>query len=187
MSVTGSIRRRHALVVAVAVGVVAVGLISVLATRGVAPAQDASTSLGGRSAPSISGADLLTGRSVTLSSLRGKYVVVNFFASWCGPCQTESPALEAFQFAHRSSRDATVLGVVYDDSTSNAKAFLSRTGATWPAVDDPGATIAVNYGVSAPPRTFVVAPDGKVISNVYGAVTEALLNSVLIANGGSST
>lgn len=187
MSVGTGVRRRRALVSALGIGVVAVVLISLLATRGVAPTTDSSSPLGGRTAPSITGVDLRTGRPVALSSMRGKYVVVNFFASWCTPCQTESAALEAFWFAHKATGDATVLGVVYDDSAANARAFLVHTGSNWPAVNDPAATIAVQYGVSAPPRSFVVAPNGKVISPLYGAVTEQVLNSVLVANGGSAT
>jgi cytochrome c biogenesis protein CcmG/thiol:disulfide interchange protein DsbE len=179
VSAPGGFGRRRALLSAAVVGVIAVVLVSVLATRGVVPPQGVTTPLGGKAAPAISGTDLRTGRSVSLAGLRGRYVVVNFFASWCAPCQEEAAGLEAFAFAHR--KDATVLGVVYNDSAADAASFLTRTGATWPAVDDPQASIAVAYGVSSPPRTFVVAPDGRVVAYRTGVITAAQLDAIVAA------
>jgi cytochrome c biogenesis protein CcmG/thiol:disulfide interchange protein DsbE len=178
---------RRAASAALGVGVVAIVLIAVLATRGAAPQQGASTPLGGKVAPAIVGRDLRTGRAVDLASFRGKFVVVNFFAGWCVPCQEESGALSAFEFAHRKTGDATVIGVVYNDSAGDARSFLERSGATWPAVDDPGSLIAVAYGVSSPPRTFVIDPSGRVIGYTPGVVTEAVLNGFLLADGGRAS
>jgi cytochrome c biogenesis protein CcmG/thiol:disulfide interchange protein DsbE len=178
-------RSRRVLASALVVGIAAVVLISVLATRSAPPAVGAHTLLGGKVAPPITGRDIRTGKAISLAQYRGRYVVVNFFASWCVPCQTEAAALESFAFAHRARGDAVVLGVVYADSVGNARAFLERSGATWGAVADPGSTIAVAYGVAAPPQTFIVGPGGRVVGYIEGAVTTAELDAA-IASGGTT-
>jgi cytochrome c biogenesis protein CcmG/thiol:disulfide interchange protein DsbE len=171
---------RRVLLTAIGAGVVVALLLAVLATRSVAPGTSSATPLGGKQAPPIAGRSITTGAAVSLASLRGRFVVVTFFASWCQPCQEEAPALAAFLWSHRhpasSSARVAVLGVVDQDTASNARSFLESTGATWPAVADPTGAIAYSYGVSDPPQSFLVAPDGRVVGHYTGQLTETYLD-----------
>jgi cytochrome c biogenesis protein CcmG, thiol:disulfide interchange protein DsbE len=157
-------RRRGVLVAALVAGVVAVALVVVLATRPPATASQADSPLLGQPAPSISGRGL-QGGTVSLASMSGQFVLVNFFASWCGPCHEEAAQLVSL------SRRISVLGVTYDDAASSAAAFLSSTGAHWPAVADGSGAIAITYGVRGPPESYLVSPDGTVVAKVLGPVT----------------
>lgn len=155
-------------------------LVALLATRPPATATEVATPLLGKPAPSVSGTTLSGGRFGP-SAYRGRWVVVNFSASWCPPCQQEQPALVAFAYHHRAPGDAVLVGVVYDDSTSSARAFASSSGATWPSVVDPGGQIALRYGVRGPPETFVISPSGTVVAHLDGAVTTADLDDQIAA------
>jgi cytochrome c biogenesis protein CcmG/thiol:disulfide interchange protein DsbE len=183
---SGRARRGHTTRwVALSVLVVVAGLVAVLATSSDA-AQQASSALVGKPAPGIAAAPLgavttVAGTSFKMSSLEGRWVVVNFFASWCPPCQQEEPQLVAFAHDHVGTGAPTLLGIVYDDSASNALSFMRSSRATWPAVVDPGA-LKIAYGVTGPPETFVVAPTGVVLAHYIGPVTTAALNQV-IASG----
>ncbi len=109
--------------------------------------------------------------SISLSSLRGKVVLVNFWASWCVPCREEAPRLEA---AWRRWRDRGVvfLGLDAQDFRSDARRFVSRHGITYPNVHDgPGSTLD-RYGVTGFPETWFVSRDGKlVVEHVDGPLT----------------
>ncbi len=170
------LRHRHtARWVAGVVLVVGAVLVALLATSPQETATEVDTPLVGQAAPGIAGATL-AGGSFDLSALRGRWVVVNFFASWCPPCQQEEPELVAFAYAHRSPGDAALVGVVFDDAASTAHNFVRSTGASWPAVIDPDGQIALNYGVRGPPETFIVSPDGTVVVHLDGPVTDASLD-----------
>ncbi len=171
-------RARVVLWSSVCAAVVAVSLVAVLASRPAATDTVAASPLLGKTAPAIS-AVTLSGQRVTLSSLRGRFVVVNFFASWCPPCQVEEPQLVTFAAEHRGAAVATVLGVVFSDSASNAAAFVRSNGVRWPVVTDPGGMIALAYGVADPPASFLVAPDGRVAAEVVGGVTAAGLDQLV--------
>jgi cytochrome c biogenesis protein CcmG, thiol:disulfide interchange protein DsbE len=171
-------RPRTALVAAAVVALVVAALVAVLATRPPASTTEAASPLLGKLAPPLSGTSL-TGTPVNLAALRGQFVVVNFFASWCPPCQVEEPELIQFAYQHHTAGDAQVLGVVFEDASASAARFLSTTGSSWQAVPDPGGQIALDYGVRGPPETFVIAPDGLVVARLLGAVTATDLDQVL--------
>jgi cytochrome c biogenesis protein CcmG/thiol:disulfide interchange protein DsbE len=181
------LRHRHTArwVAAVAL-VVGAALVAVLATRPPATATEVDTPLVGQAAPPINGTTL-AGAPFRLSALRGRWVIVNFFASWCPPCQQEQPELVAFAYAHRSPGDTALVGVVFDDSASTARGFMRSTGASWPGVVDPGGQIALDYGVRGPPETFFVSPKGTVVAHFDGPMTNASLDYWLArAQGGGA-
>jgi cytochrome c biogenesis protein CcmG/thiol:disulfide interchange protein DsbE len=177
-------RRRGHLIrwVAGAVLLVLVVLGIVLATRTPQQATAVSSPLLGHVAPAVGGTDIDTGAPVSLSSLRGHYVVINFFASWCVPCQQEAPDLSRFHYQQVHAPDgADMISVVFHDTTSTARSFLRSNGDLWAAVADPGGSIAEHYGVTAPPTTFVVDPHGRVAAVLVGPATEKNLDSFLRA------
>jgi len=159
------------------VGLCALVLVAVLASRPAAT-QTASSPLVGEAAPAVTGRNLSGGES-SLAGFKGRFVLLNFFASWCPPCRTESPALVRFAYSHPDGQRVAVLGVVYGDTAANAVAFERQVGATWPSVVDPGERIAISYGVDDPPQSFLVAPDGKVVDRILGGVTVAGLDRLV--------
>lgn len=177
-------RRRRHLTRWVAGGVLAVLVVVgiVLATRTPQEATAVGSPLLGHRAPAFTGADLSTGARVSLAALRGHYVVINFFASWCGPCQQEAPDLSRFFYQQtHTSGGADMVSVVFNDTTSTARSFLRRNGDLWPAVSDPGGTIAQRYGVTAPPTTVVINPAGHVTAVLDGPATQKELDTFLKA------
>lgn len=109
---------------------------------------------------------------LTLSSLRGKGVVVNFWASWCLPCKDEAPVLEQVWRENRR-RGLVVVGLDAKDFRGDARRFMRRFDLTFPVVfDGPGDTVS-SYGVTGFPETFVVDREGRVVEAFVGAVDSA--------------
>jgi cytochrome c biogenesis protein CcmG/thiol:disulfide interchange protein DsbE len=179
---TGRRSRRHTTrwVAGAVLGVLAVVGVA-LATRTPQEATQVDSPLVGHLAPEFSGSDLRTGAHVSLRGLHGHYVFINFFASWCVPCQEETPDLVAFyydQAAHLGG--ARLVGVVFHDEAASARQFLRSQGAVWSAVNDPGGTIAQNYGVTGPPTTYLVDPSGRITVEPFeGPATEKQLDHML--------
>ena len=154
----------------------------VLATRTPQEATAVQSPLVGHMAPQFSGADIQThgAAPVSLRSLRGHYVFVNFFASWCGPCQQETPDFIAFDYQNAPKEGADLVSVVFHDQVASAEGFLKTQGAPWPAVDDPGGAIAERYGVTSPPTTFLVDPSGRItVEPEIGPATQTELENMI--------
>ena len=119
------------------------------------------------------------GEVMRLSELRGKGVVVNFWASWCVPCRTEAPILEDF-WKREKDQGIIFVGLDYLDQDHKAKEFLNEFGITYPNGPDLQSDAARNYGITGVPETFFIGPDGTVKANKIGEIrTDAELNDFL--------
>ena len=111
------------------------------------------------------------GGDLDLASLRGKAVVLNFWASWCVPCKQEAPALEKIWQEYRS-KGVVVLGVDSEDYSGDARSFMRKYDITYPVVREGGNDLYAPYGVSGVPETRVIDRDGKYAgTQFYGATT----------------
>ena len=139
---------------------------------GSVPSVEARNAVRGQPAPDFT-ASTFDGGSLTLSSLRGKPVMINFFASWCDQCKRELPGIEAVYERHKAD-GFTVVGVNALEN-GDGKAMYKSLGLTFPAVYDPGqpGPIANAYGVTvALPGSIFIDKQGRVDMIVRGAVTE---------------
>lgn len=169
---------RAALVASAVIAVLVALLVTVLATRDPSSERATQSPLIGRLAPATGGTTL-DGEQVSIDDHRGRWVVVNFFASWCMPCIEEHPELAAFDAAHRARGDAVLIGVTFDNKADEARDFFADNGGDWPVIDDPENSIGVAYGVAQVPETFVIAPNGTVVRRFAGAVTRAELDELI--------
>ncbi|MDQ3662067.1 MAG: TlpA family protein disulfide reductase [Actinomycetota bacterium] len=152
------VRRRVAFFVAPAVAFIA------LLTYGVVKAP-AAPQVGER-APAFS-APLLQGEGTSsLQDLRGKPLVINFWASWCEPCKAEAPLLEEAHDAYAG--EVSFLGVDVRDARSDARAFVAEYGVGYPSVRDETRSIYRAYGLTGQPETFFIDSEGIIVDHVAG-------------------
>jgi cytochrome c biogenesis protein CcmG/thiol:disulfide interchange protein DsbE len=116
--------------------------------------------------------------SISSADLQGRPYVVNFWASWCVPCREEAPTLQSFH-ERWSDRGVVMLGVVYQDTASEAREFRDEFGLTFPQALDPGGIAALDFGVFGIPETYVVDERGIVMAKLIGAVGPTTLDDVL--------
>jgi thiol-disulfide isomerase/thioredoxin len=110
-----------------------------------------------------------------LADYRGRWVLVNFWASWCEPCRDEAPALQSFQAEHEAE-GFTVLGINLDDATGDAEDFVEEFGLTYPQLrDGDGRERRAAYGMTGFPESFLVDPEGRIALIRRGPVNEAFL------------
>jgi cytochrome c biogenesis protein CcmG/thiol:disulfide interchange protein DsbE len=110
----------------------------------------------------------------SLADYRGRWVLVNFWASWCDPCKEEAPDLQDFQERHAGA-GFTVLGIDSRDLSDDGRAFVERYGLTYPQLHDGDGASAHEYGTTGYPENFLVDPQGKVRLVQFGPVTDEYL------------
>jgi len=129
----------------------------------------------GGPAPSFSLKRLDGGGTVALASLRGKPVVLNFWASWCPPCKSEAAALEA-AYRHYRTQGVVFLGIDYHDVSGDARTFLSHHGVTYTTLQDGSGKVGDRYGLTGVPETYFVDRQGRLVGfHIEGSITESKL------------
>lgn len=116
------------------------------------------------------------GEQISLSDFRGNVVVINFWASWCGPCRDEAPELQAI-WERYQSENVVMLGVAYTDTDSKAKAFLDEFGVTYMNAPDTGTRISDMYNIQGVPETFIIDQQGEIVKFYMVPVNETLLSA----------
>lgn len=177
-------RSRVALVSAVALALVIGALVAVLATAEPSTSRLADSPLLGRPSPVLAGESVTTGASYDVIDSAGRWVLVNFFATWCVPCRAEHDDLVAFSNAHAITGDASVVSVVFSDETKDVRAFFRENGGDWPVIDDADGRIATDWGVTGVPESYLIAPNGQVRAKIVGGVDAAKLEALLASAKG---
>lgn len=119
-----------------------------------------------------------TGEEVRLSGLRGRYVMVDFWSSWCPPCREEAPVLAAAYDRYRT-QGVEFVGVAVWDVQEEAARFIEDSGATYPAGVDTRGVIGVDYGLTGIPEKYFIDPQGHIVRKYVGPMSEDVLNGIL--------
>lgn len=157
------------------------GLASVIVVFGLSVAPPSShakvySPLVGHRLAAVTGSDI-TGGACNLGSPRGHFVVVDFFVRWCVPCRTEQP--ELVKVAEQQHNGATLVGVIFLDTTAAVRSLLGLWIGLYPVIADPGGRIELNFGVFNPPSKYVIDPKGMAVAKIIGPVTAHKLDSIV--------
>jgi cytochrome c biogenesis protein CcmG, thiol:disulfide interchange protein DsbE len=131
-----------------------------------------------RPAPDFELPSLQGDGSITLSSFRGYVLVLNFWASWCGPCRLEAPGLRRASAKYRA-QGVRFLGVDYRDDKAAARAFVKGFHLPYPSAFDPAGTLAYRYGLIGFPTTFIIDPGGTIGYRFVGYLQQDVLEAAL--------
>jgi len=124
-----------------------------------------------------------SGQKVSLGDYAGRPLIVNFFASWCEPCQKETPLLATFYRTEHGK--VAIVGLDENDVLGSAVSFTHKEGVSYPVGFDPGVIAASAYGVAGLPQTFFLDARHRIVDRVFGAVTLADINrGIALATGG---
>ena len=174
--------------IAIAVAVLALGLVVGRAVMHSSGARAFPSEVASGTLPTAPGFDLPNldgGGTTSLASLRGRVVILNFWASWCNPCKDEAPILEDFWVTEAKPNGIAMVGIDSQDLSDDARAFAKTYRLTYPLVHDDGGDIGRAYGVGAFPETFVIDAQGHAVAWFPGEVTAKGLREAVAKAGGS--
>ena len=135
------------------------------------------TPLIGKPAPAFALREVGTGQTIDLAQFKGKPVIINFWATWCGPCWEEHPVLVAN--ARMLQPNVQFLGVVFDDTEEKILGFLQQRGSSYPTVVDQAGKTAIAYGIGGVPETYFVDANGVIRAKYSGPMSSDILQENL--------
>jgi cytochrome c biogenesis protein CcmG, thiol:disulfide interchange protein DsbE len=173
--------RRRSIIIFTVFSLLNAGLLAILWIALLTPAGSNSTRVDpliGKPAPDFTLAALNKQAEppVHLADLKGKLVVINFWASWCDPCREEAPLLQA-EWRRAQAQGVIFIGIDFQDSQSAGLNFLQQHGITYANVVDPNGATGINYGITAVPETFFIDRRGVIVNTVRNEITAQLLQS----------
>ena len=184
----GPPRSRAVLIAASVVGVVMALLVVLLFTREPAEDRPSIATVEGKMAPSLDG-NALIGEPFDIGA-NDRWLLVNFFATWCVPCRQEHPELRKFAEDGAADGSAQVVSVVYGDKPAAVREFFEENGGDWTVLDANDGQIALDWGVAKVPESFLVAPTGIVVKRIQGGVRaqdiEDLIDEIEASAGADS-
>lgn len=157
--------------------VLIIGFILVAAVIGMQLARQNQTQPTSGPAPDFS-LTTFSGDTFRLTEQRGKVVVINFWASWCGPCRDEAPILQSVWQRYRD-QGVVLVGVAYLDIDQDSRAFIDEFGITYPNGPDIGTRISETYRIQGVPETFVLDQNGQIVEFIIAPVQPGQLDAVL--------
>lgn len=183
--------RKRSIIIFTVVSLLNVGLLALLWSQLLTPAQN-QTSTGGNDAPgplqgklapdftlaTLTAPSANQGSKIDLASFKGKPVVLNFWASSCGPCHEEAPMLQT-TWNHVQSKGVVFIGIDFQDTQSNGLGFLHQYAITYPNALDSGGSTAIHYGVIYTPTTFFINRKGVIVRSIPREMTALELQSGL--------
>jgi cytochrome c biogenesis protein CcmG/thiol:disulfide interchange protein DsbE len=126
----------------------------------------------------------LNGGRIDLADLRGKAVLVNFWNTWCQPCQQEEPQLTAFAARHAADPDVALVGVVHDDTPEAVTQWAGTHSTGWQVALDPDNRAALDFGTTGQPETYAISPTGVIVGKRAGpASVDDLERLLALARG----
>lgn len=152
-------------------------VLSACSVQGPITATQNSAVMVGKAAPPWNGTDL-DGKPIALSDYRGHPLLINFWASWCGPCRAEQPALNAVADAY-AARGFRIVGVDVRDNVEQAKIFRSELKMTYRSLFDQAARLGFAYQVDAPPSSVFIDAGGVVRFKITGELSEAYFRRII--------
>lgn len=121
----------------------------------------------------------LLGDEVELTDSRGKLTILNFWASWCGPCRDEAPHLQAFYEANKNDVQILGVNVTADDKLKNVEQFVNKYALTFPILLDKTGDISTKYGAFTIPTTVFLNKDGEIVHEIAGPLSEQYLDEIV--------